>query len=118
MRGPAIWLSQAQADQTLLELKCTAGYRHWRLHAAAVMANHVHVVLGAPDEVTANKLMQILKSYASRNLNHEFGKPSSETWWTSSGSKRKLPSAKAVHSAMQYVRKQHRPLAMYVAEST
>ena len=115
MRGPPIWLTQSQAEHTLAEFKNTAAYRQWSLLAAAIMTNQVHLVLCAPDELSSSKLMQILKSYASRKLNQQFGKPRSETWWTSSGSKRRLPDDRAVRNAVNYVRKQHRPLAMHIA---
>jgi hypothetical protein len=40
-----------------------------------------------------------------------FGKPESDTWWTSRGSKRLLPDERAIAAALHYVlHKQYKPL--------
>jgi hypothetical protein len=75
------------------------------------MANHVHVVVGVPDDPSPAKLLQILKSYASRTLNENWRRPASGTWWTSSGSTRKLADDEAIASAVRYVREQSYILA-------
>lgn len=115
MLGAPVWLTQEQGKIVLTDLQSSAAFRNWPLHAAAVMANHVHIALDAPNDVISDDLLRVLKSYASRRLNEEFGKPKSGTWWTQSGSRRKLRDAVALRGAVAYIRKQHRPLAMFIA---
>ncbi|MFQ3592854.1 MAG: transposase [Gemmataceae bacterium] len=115
MKGDPVWLKQAHAKAFLAEAQRTATFRHWQLLAAAVMANHVHLVVVAPDDVVGERLLQEFKSYGSRVLNAQFGKPASGTWWTKSGSTRLLPNERAVQAAVEYVRKQHRPLVVWIA---
>jgi hypothetical protein len=87
-RGDPIYLTAPQAQVVLADLHSSADYRHWELAAAAVMAKHVHVVVGVPGDPDPSRLLQVFKSYGSRRLNQQFGVPASKTWWTASGSKR------------------------------
>ncbi len=41
-----IYLTQDQAPVLLAQFQETAGYRRWQMLAAAIMANHVHLVVG------------------------------------------------------------------------
>jgi REP element-mobilizing transposase RayT len=93
----------------------TAGHRGWSIHAAAVMTNHFHVVVTADEKVLTDVLLRDLKSYASRALNAHWPRPASGTWWTASGSRRKLADERAVEAAIRYVLNQHAPLALYPA---
>ena len=52
-----------------------------------------------------------------RSLNRRFGKPPSDTWWTSKGSKRKLKDDDALAAAIYYVLyKQRNPLVVWSPE--
>jgi hypothetical protein len=79
----------------LLTIKETAAYRRWTLLAVSVMVNHIHLVVEAPPEVGKSELLRNFKSYASRQLNGEFGPPASKTWWTDSGFCRPLRDSSA-----------------------
>ncbi|MEM6799600.1 MAG: transposase [Planctomycetota bacterium] len=114
MKGPRVLLSGAQAQRLLDQLRETARHRHATLHAAAIMANHFHLIVTADDHVEPGKLLGDLKSYGSRVLNEAFGQPRSGTWWTARGSKRKLPDNAAIASAINYVlHRQPNPLAIW-----
>ena len=115
MKGDPVWLTLTQAESFLHEAQRTAGFHQWQLLATAVMANHVHLVVIVPDDLPGERLLQEFKSYGSRVLNKQFGKPQSGTWWTKSGSTRLLPTDHAVHAAVEYVRNQHRPLVVWIA---
>jgi REP element-mobilizing transposase RayT len=115
MRGQPVWLTPPQANTFLGEAQRTAVFRAWRLLAAAIMANHVHLVVGVPDDLPGERLLQEFKSYGSRVLNQQYGRPESGTWWTKSGSTRFLPNERAVAAAVEYVRRQQRPLALWIA---
>ena len=114
LKGEPVRLTSPQAADALTEFQATAAYRGWDLLAAAVMANHVHLVVGVPGDPDPAKLLQVFKSYASRRLNAAYPRPKSGTWWTESGSRRKLAEETAVLSAMRYVSNQEYPLALFV----
>jgi len=114
MKEAPVWLDLPQAEAFLAEAQRTAVYRQWRLLAAAIMANHVHLIVEVPEDLSGERLLQEFESYGSRILNQQFGKPASGTWWTKSGSTRLLPTDRAVTAAVEYVRRQHRPLMVWV----
>jgi REP element-mobilizing transposase RayT len=114
MKGEAVWLTVEQAQVLLEQFYESAKYRNWRLQAVAIMINHFHVVVASDSDVDPEKLLQTLKSYGSRRLSEQFGKPKSGTWWTKSGSRRKLKDEPAVAGAVNYVlHKQHHPLVTW-----
>jgi REP element-mobilizing transposase RayT len=115
MLGPTVYLNAVQAGFVLEQLHETARYRGWELAAVAVMANHLHLVVGVPDDPEPDTLLRDFKSYASRRLNAVFAKPASGTWWTQSGSRRKLPNDTAVRAAVEYVKRQHSPLLVWAS---
>jgi REP element-mobilizing transposase RayT len=114
MKGEPVWLNAEQADVVLNQFQETAGYRLWHLHAGSVMANHFHLVVTASADVLTDNILRDFKSYASRALNRKWGKPQSGTWWTASGSRRRLPNDDAVQRAIRYVLEQHRWLARWL----
>ena len=117
MKGEAVWLSAVLAEPLAAQLRETAVYRGWSLLALAIMANHVHLVVGVPDDPEPETLLRDFKSYGSRCLNKLAGKPRSGTWWTASGSRRKLPDERAVQAAIRYVQNQLLPLLVWVAQN-
>jgi REP element-mobilizing transposase RayT len=73
----------------------------WALHAVHVRSNHVHVVVtaaGAPERV-----LNDLKTAASRLLNKAFPAEQERTRWTRHGSTRYLWTEEAVAEKVQYV---------------
>ncbi len=118
LKGRPILLNSKQADVILAQFRETAAYRQWRLLAAAVMRNHVHLVVVADDALKSADLLLTFKSYASRALNSKNSKPLGGRWWTTSASRRSLPDERAVAAAVRYVREQHGALAVYVEAST
>ncbi len=110
LKGAPVYLSPDHARLVCDDFRGTAAFRGWLLMAVAVMRNHVHLVVAAPHSVSPDRLFQIFKSYASRALNRHFPAPASGTWWTASGSRRRLPDEKAVRAAIAYVRNQEYPL--------
>lgn len=115
MKGPPVYFTKDQADVVLLQFRETATYRNWCLYATSVMANHVHLVVSAPETTISDDLLRDFKSYASRSLNRRWPKPASGTWWTQSGSRRRLPDENAVDAAIAYVMNQHACLASWSA---
>lgn len=116
MAGPAIYFTREQAESILEQFQETALYRGWQLLAVAIMTDHVHIVVGVLGDPDPDTLHRDFKSYASRRLNQQWGKPPSETWWTKGGSKRKLKDLEAIREKIAYVRSQPNPLVIWVAE--
>jgi REP element-mobilizing transposase RayT len=114
MKGEPILLTAEQAHAVLNQFVETAEYRQSLLHAASVMANQFHLVVSAPAGIQTDAVLRDFKSYAARVLNRQWGKPRSGTWWTASGSRRRLPDDRAVESAIRYVWRQHRVLARWL----
>jgi REP element-mobilizing transposase RayT len=103
------------AQPLLEQFQETEVYRGWRLFAVAIMANHCHLVVGVPGDPEPEVLLRDFKSYGSRRLNSRWPKPASGTWWTESGSRRKLATEEAVLAAIQYVVEQLYPLLIWNA---
>ena len=86
-------------------------HRNWHLLAAHVRTNHVHVVLEAMQE--PEKILNTLKSYASRDLN-KAGLDQAQRRWTRYGSTRYLWKPKEIVAAIEYVvRGQGAAMAVY-----
>jgi REP element-mobilizing transposase RayT len=114
MVSAAVRLTRPQAAAVCDQFLETALFRGWDLRAVAVMANHVHLVVGVPGDPEPDSLLRDFKSYASRRLNCQFGRQ--PRWWTQSGSTRILPNQEATESAVEYVKAQEYPLVVWVAE--
>ena len=117
MKGPRVRIGPQQAHALAAQFRETATHREWTLHALAVMSNHVHIVVTVPDDPDPSDVLGDFKSYGSRVLNRRWGKRPNGTWWTESGSKRKLPDEQAVADAILYVVRQQRPLIVMVFPS-
>ncbi len=110
MTEDAVLLERAPAEALAEQLRETAGHRGWRLLALAVMANHVHVLVGVPGDPDPEKLLGDFKAWATRRLNSGWGRR--KHWWTQSGSRRRKTTAAALREAVVYVRDQ--PYALVV----
>ena len=115
MKGEPIRLNLEHAEALLEQFQKTANYRRWQLLAVAVIPNHLHIVVGVPGDHDPSDILGDFKSYGSRRLNGRWGKPKSETWWTESGSKRKLQNGESVLAAIRYVMAQESPLLIWTA---
>src|SRR5271157_1634254 len=69
MTEDAVFLELAQAEALAEQLRETAGHRGWRLLALAVMANHVHVVVGVPRDPDPEQILGDFKAWGTRRLN-------------------------------------------------
>ena len=113
MNGPPILVNLEQAESLLAQFQETAEHRGWKLCAVAVMANHMHIVVQAPGTSDPKKVLGDFKAYGSRKLSRRWGKPASDTWWTSKGSKRRLKDEAALQAAIRYVLNQENPLVVW-----
>jgi REP element-mobilizing transposase RayT len=87
-------------------------YKQWRLLAAQVRSNHVHVVVDA--DGSPELVMNAFKAYASRALNLAYPREKGRIRWTRHGSTRHLWSGERIEAAITYVlEKQGEPMACY-----
>jgi REP element-mobilizing transposase RayT len=101
-------LSAAEALCVAEALVEAARKRNWRILRAAVMANHVHVVIcDCPDD--GSKVRRILKGTSQAKLSDKAG--DNQSWWTRGGSDRYLHGDDAILAAMKYVADQKFKLA-------
>jgi REP element-mobilizing transposase RayT len=112
MTEDAVLLELAQAEAVAEQLRETAAHRGWRLLALAVIANHMHVVVGVPGDPDPEKLLGDFEAWATRRLNTGWSRR--EHWWTQSGSKRPKKTAAALGAAIQYVRDQPHALVVWL----
>jgi REP element-mobilizing transposase RayT len=113
MKGDPVRLLLDQALSLLEQFRETANHRGWTLFAVGIMANHVHLVVGVPGDPSPASILRDFKAYGSRQLNRSWTKPKSDTWWTESGSKRKLQPPHAVLAGIRYVIEQEFPLVIW-----
>ncbi len=111
--SPTAELHADFARALLDQFRQTACARAWRLEAAAIMRDHVHVIVGIPDDCRPEDVLRDLKAYGSRRLNGLTG--TARRWWTRRGSRRLLRDAGAVEDAVNYVLRQKSPLLVWVS---
>ena len=101
MREPAYVLDEPRRAVVVRAIIEIVRRKGWLLHAVHVRSNHIHVVLtasGAPERV-----MNDLKTAASRRLNKAFPDEHGRTRWTRHGSTRYLWTESAVAQKVRYV---------------
>lgn len=107
-KQPTARLSAETARAAAESLIDAAKDRRWRLLRAALMSNHVHVlVTDCPDD--GPTVRRILKGVSQAALSQHFGRPRS--WWTRGGSDRYKHGESAILTARRYVAQQDRVLA-------
>lgn len=104
--GDLIYLQNEHTTTIRNQFEETAEHRGWVIVIAAIMANHIHLVVGVFGDPEPSNLLRDFKSYASGALNRQFSKPQSGTWWTEQGSKRKIKDARHFAAVVNYVRNQ------------
>ncbi len=114
--GQAILLSASHAEVVLWQLHETATHRGWVLDAVAVIPNHVHIVFGVVGDPDPSAMLRDWKSYASRTLNSQFGKPPAPRWWADRGSKRIIRDDNDRIDRIRYVRDQESPLLVWLSD--
>jgi REP element-mobilizing transposase RayT len=101
MDQPPYEMDEPHRRAVLLAITERCARQDWRLIAAHVRSNHVHVVVGAEEE--PEFVMTQLKSAASRRLNElSFDHPARKRW-ARHGSTRWLFNPESVQRAVRYV---------------
>jgi len=114
MTGPSRTLDAVSRAAVLEAITEVCRHRSWRLFAAHVRTDHVHVVVqtNGPPSVALHSL----KAYATRRLNAI--ERSASPRWAAHGSTRYLWTEEAVHLTIEYVtNEQGTPMALYAEPS-
>jgi REP element-mobilizing transposase RayT len=101
MDQPSYALDKDRRAAVLRALQEVCSHRGWSLLAAHVRSTHVHAVVEA--DARPEKVMNGLKSYASRGLNRLCVDDTSRKRWARHGSTRWLWNRKEVSAAIRYV---------------
>jgi REP element-mobilizing transposase RayT len=116
MRNAPVQLTFDDAAVLVTQLRETAFVRGWRLRSVAIMPDHVHLVVEAPEAVDAGKLMGDFKAYATRALDRRHG--AKRRWWSERGSTRLKLNEAAIVAAIDYdTRQQPNPLAVWALDA-
>ena len=115
MSGPPIELQPAQSVDLLEQFQETAEYRGWELLTAAVLSNHIHLVVGVDGDPDGGDILGDFKSYASRRLNRLYGARLNGSWWAESGSRRVLKREHDLIEAVRYVARQKGAFLVWVS---
>jgi REP element-mobilizing transposase RayT len=101
MDQPPYSMDRERREAVLAAIIERCADRHWSPRAAHVRMNHVHIVVEA--DVRPERVMNDLKSYASRRLNRlGFDDPGRKRW-ARHGSTRWLWKQENVSAAIRYV---------------
>ena len=107
-------LDESRRQVVLAAIRQDCGFRGWTLHAVHGRANHVHVVVSAAP--APERVMNDLKSYASRRLNEAGFDSRERKRWTRHGSPRYLWDEDAVGMACMYVwERQGEPMSRWLS---
>jgi REP element-mobilizing transposase RayT len=101
MCQPPYLLDAGRRKVVLRAIQEACAYRHWTLLATHVRSNHVHVVVGS--DLSAEQVMNSLKSYASRALNRMACDRPGCRCRAHHGSTRHLWRKDAISAAIHYV---------------
>ena len=93
-------LDSARRQVVLETIQEVLRHRGWRLWAAHVRSNHMHLIATA--EAKPEKVMSDVKAWCSRRLRERLEK-TDRTRWTQHGSTRYLTTEDAFHEAVRYV---------------
>lgn len=95
-----VLLTKTEAIVVAQSLVETAKRYGWQIPRAAIMANHIHVVImDCPAD--GPKVRRVLKGNTQAKLSTHHGSP--RVWWTDSGSDRYKNGQEAIDTAIQYV---------------
>ena len=113
LRASELILNIDQAEALFTRFEETAKHRRWLVVAAGIMHTHLHLVVGVTGDPDPDKILGDFKAYGTRTLKRIGPRRPDETWWTTGGSKRKLPNPESVEAAVNYVRHQPNPLLIW-----
>lgn len=106
-------LNEAQREITLQSMKKTCDYFSWKIFAAHVRSNHVHIILQST--ISKEKTMTKLKAYATQALRkNDNDLLNRQKFWAVHGSTRLIWYPEIAFPALYYiVEEQGEPMALF-----
>jgi REP element-mobilizing transposase RayT len=101
LRQEPYLLDGLRRSVVLRTIKEVAAHRKWKLWAAHVRTNHLHVLITA--QCKPEKVMIDLKAWSSRRLKEACNESSDRDRWTQHGSTRYLNDEESFNAAVKYV---------------
>jgi REP element-mobilizing transposase RayT len=115
MNQPPYDMDRSCREAVLAAIQERGTDRQWTLLAAHIRTNHAHIVIEA--DVPPERIMNDLKSYASRRLNRLGLDTPARKRWARQGSTRWLWKPESVSAAIRYVAdEQGDSMAVFEAE--
>ena len=115
VKGEPVLLSYQKAKALKEQFEQTAAIRNWTIVACSIMTNHIHLLVGVHGDPKPEKILGDFKSYGSRKLKSLYPTPKSGTWWTASGSTRKIDTEQSFKRCIEYILTQNAPLLYWRA---
>jgi REP element-mobilizing transposase RayT len=107
-KWPTVWLTPPQAMIVANSLVEVALKQGWVILRAAIMANHVHVVV-IDYPIDGPAVRRILKGKVQTQLSAAIG--TNRRWWTAGGSDRRRSGDQSIRETIRYVAEQPGKLA-------
>ena len=107
-KWPTVWLTELDAIVVANSLVNVAVEGKWMILRAAVMANHVHVVV-TDCPLDGPVVRRILKGKVQAKLSEAVG--TNRRWWTAGGSDRTRRGERSIDATVEYVANQQGKLA-------
>ena len=108
LQHPPVRLTASQIDIAHRSIVGSCAHRGWALHGLTVQHDHTHVVLSAA--LPPERVLQYLKSWATRDLRAQGHYREARPLWAEHGSTRYLHTWHAVECTVRYVNdRHHRP---------
>jgi REP element-mobilizing transposase RayT len=101
LNQPIIILTEAQRGIVEAAIRETCAFRSYICRAINVRTNHAHVVVSAA--IKPEKIVNDLKSYATRRLREQGEFSAADKIWSRGASTRYLWKPKHVNAAVEYV---------------
>jgi REP element-mobilizing transposase RayT len=114
MQQPAYQMDAEEREIALAAIRQHAEFRGWKMLAAHVRSNHVHLVVAGDSK--PERMMTEFKAYTSRALNRRDPAGANRNRWTRHGSTRWLDTENSGRRAIEYtVAEQGQPMAVFQA---
>jgi len=113
MKGPSVLLSHTHRETVLNTIIKVCEHKKWKLFAAHVRTNHIHVLLRAL--TTPSNVLHALKSYSTRAIKSQLWDEEVTKLWTRGGSARHIwKGERCIPTAYYIVYEQGYPMSYYI----
>jgi REP element-mobilizing transposase RayT len=101
MTAPAMILNDRLREEVARAIEGECAHRRWILHALSVRTNHVHLLVSSGDP--PERVMNVLKSWATRRLREAGMVTANQRMWARHGSTRHIFVQSAFDEVWNYI---------------